>query len=234
MRLQKFLAACGVASRRKSEELIKDGFIKVNNTVIKEMGHKIDPNKDIVTYQNKRVTISEKKIYILLNKPTGYVTTVSDQFNRDKVTDLVQINKRIHPIGRLDYNTSGLLLLTDDGELTYKLTHPKHKVEKVYIAKIKGTPSKDNINKFQKGLEIDNYKTQPAYFEILNSQSDMSTVKIIITEGRNRQVRKMCQAIGHPVISLQRIAVGKLNIGNLELGKWRFLTEKEINYLKKL
>ena len=234
MRLQKFIASCGIASRRKSEEIIKQGEIKVNDIVISEMGHIVDPEKDIVTYKGKRITLENKSVYVLLNKPIGYITTVSEQFNRKKVTDLVDLKERLFPVGRLDYNTSGLLILTNDGELTYRLTHPKHKVEKKYVAKIKGHPSRETINKFENGLKIEDYVTAPAKFKLLKKESNTSIVEIIITEGRNRQIRKMCDEIGHPVIDLERKAIGKITIGNLPLGKWRYLTSEEVDYLKKL
>jgi len=234
MRLQKFIASCGVASRRKSEEIIKQGQIKVNNVVISEMGHVIDPERDIVTYKGKRIEVESNNIYVLLNKPTGYITTVSEQFNRKKVTDLVNLKERLFPVGRLDYNTSGLLILTNDGDLTYRLTHPKHKIEKIYVAKIKGIPNNDTMKRFQNGLKIEDYVTAPAKFKLLKRESHTSIVEITITEGRNRQIRKMCDAIGHPVIDLERIAIGKITIKNLALGKWRYLTSEEVDYLKGL
>ena len=234
MRLQKYLASCGVASRRKCEELISKGIIKVNGNVITEMGHKVEPGKDIVTMNEKTIELKKKMIYVLLNKPTGYVTTVSDQFNRDKVTDLVNLPYRLFPVGRLDYNTSGLLILTNDGELTFKLTHPKFKVPKTYIAKIKGKIKDNEILLFEKGLPIEDYVTSPAKIRIISEDQNDSIVKITIREGKNRQVRKMCEAVGHPVMSLKRIAMGDISLSNLPIGTWRYLTPKEINYLKEL
>lgn len=234
MRLQKFLATCGVASRRKSEELINSGRVKVNDTIITEMGFKVNPNIDKVYVDNKKVALEERKVYIMLNKPTGYVTTVSEQFNRKKVTDLVNVPYRIFPVGRLDYNTSGLLILTNDGELTYRLTHPKFKVEKVYIAKIKGIPTKEELNAFESGLKIENYITAPAKIKILKELNGNSIVEVTIREGKNRQVRKMCDAIGHSVLELKRIKMGRIHLGNLEIGNWRYFTEREIAYLKQL
>lgn len=235
MRLQKYLAMCGVASRRKSEMLILQGRVKVNGKVIDELGYKINPNIDIVLVDNKQVIKKENNIYIALNKPEGYITTVKDQFNRPTVLDLVKgINERIYPIGRLDYDTSGLLLLTNDGDLTYKLTHPKHEIEKVYIAKIKGVPTEKELNEFRNGLKIDNYVTSKAKIKLLKKYNDYSIVKIIIHEGKNRQVRKMCKKINHPVIKLKRIAIGKIELGNLKKGNWRYLSKEEIEYLKGL
>jgi len=234
MRLQKFLASCGVASRRKSEELIEDGRVKVNDKIVTKMGIKIDPETDLVCVDGKNIVSEEHKIYILLNKPKGYVTTVREQFNRKKVIDLVDVPFRIFPVGRLDYNTSGLLILTNDGELTYKLTHPKFEIPKTYIARIKGTPSKGKLNNFKDGLRIGNYTTSPAEIKILKKIDGDCLVEITIKEGKNRQVRKMCDAIGHPVLELKRIKMGKINIGYLKVGDWRYLTEKEIKYLKQL
>ena len=232
MRLQKFLASCGVASRRKSEGLIRDGRVKVNDRVVTEMGIKIDPKTDSVSVDGKNIILEEHKIYILLNKPKGYVTTVREQFNRKKVIDLVDVPYRIFPVGRLDYNTSGLLILTNDGELTYRLTHPKFEVPKTYIARIKGTPSKRKLDNFQNGLKIGNYTTSPAKIKILEKIDGDCLVEITLREGKNRQVRRMCSAIGHPVLGLKRIKMGKINTGNLKVGDWRYLTEKEVEYLK--
>ncbi len=234
MRLQKFLASCGVASRRKSEELIRDGRVKINDKVVTKMGIKVDPETDSVSVDGKDIVLEGHKIYILLNKPEGYVTTVREQFNRKKVTDLVDIPYRIFPVGRLDYNTSGLLILTNDGELTYRLTHPKFEVPKTYIAKIRGTPNKRKLNNFQDGLRIGDYITSPAEIKILEKIDGDCLVEITIREGRNRQVRRMCSAIGHPVLKLKRIKMGKINIGDLKVGDWRYLNEEEIKYLKHL
>lgn len=234
MRLQKFLASCGVASRRKSEELIRDGRVKVNDKVVTEMGIKVDPGTDSVCVDGKNIVLEGHKIYILLNKPKGYVTTVWEQFNRKKVIDLVDVPYRIFPVGRLDYNTSGLLIFTNDGELTYRLTHPKFEIPKTYIAKIKGIPSKRKLDNFQNGLRIGDYTTSPAEIRILKKIDGDCLVEITIKEGKNRQVRKMCSAIGHPVLELKRIKMGKINIGDLKVGDWRYLAEKEIKYLKQL
>ncbi|MBU5677524.1 rRNA pseudouridine synthase [Alkaliphilus sp. MSJ-5] len=234
MRLQKFLATCGVASRRKSEELIISGRVKVNGNIITEMGFKVNPDIDHVFVDDRNVVLEERKVYIMLNKPIGYVTTVAEQFNRKKVTDLVDVPYRIFPVGRLDYNTSGLLILTNDGELTFRLTHPKFKVEKVYVAKIKGVPTKDELNAFENGLKIENYITAPSKIKILKELNGNCVVEVTIREGRNRQVRKMCDTIGHPVLELKRIKMGRIHLGNLEVGNWRYFTEREIDYLKQL
>lgn len=233
-RLQKYLAECGIASRRKCEQLILDGKVKVNGKTIRELGVKVDPNKDVVEYNGKVVTKVNKNIYIMLNKPVGYITTVKDQFDRPSVIDLVNIDDRIYPIGRLDYDTSGLLLLTNDGDLANKLMHPRHKINKVYIAQIKGVPNKMKLDMFRNGLYIDNYKTAKAEIDILKVTNGNSTVRIVIHEGRNRQIRKMCELIGHPVLKLKRVKIGNLDIGNLKTGQWRYLSKDEVEYLKKL
>jgi pseudouridine synthase len=235
-RLQKFLAEAGVASRRKAEELIAEGKIKVNGKVITELGTKIDPQKDEVLYLDKIISKKEvEMIYIMLHKPEGYVTTAKEQFGRPGVMDLVSgIQARIFPVGRLDYETSGLVLLTNDGDLTYKLTHPKHDVDKTYIAKLYGTPDDMDLQMFRRGVFIDGRQTKPAKMQILEKGERQSTVEIIIHEGRNRQVRKMCEAIKHPVAQLKRVGTGELTLGDLPRGKYRHLTPTEVKYLKSL
>jgi len=233
MRLHKYISKCGVTSRRKAESLIEQGKVKVNGNIITEMGMTINPVKDIVTVNNKRIYMNENKIYIKLNKPRGYVTTMSDQFNRPTVMDLVKdIDERIYPVGRLDFNTSGLLLLTNDGDLTNKITHPRNHIDKTYIATVKGKVNFKDIKAFEKGIDIGGYITAPGKLEILKVYNDKTDVKIIIHEGKNRQIRRMMKALGHPVLKLKRIAIGKIDIKDLEIGKWRFLNKTEIDYLK--
>lgn len=235
IRLQKFLADVGIASRRKAEQLILDGRVSVNGKTADTLGTKVDPEKDVIAYNGKKISTAKKKYYIMLHKPEGCVTTVKDQFERPSVMDYVKdIDARLFPVGRLDYNTSGLLLLTNDGELTYRLTHPKHNIEKVYMAKMLGNPSSAQLDSFRMGLPIDGCKTSPAKIEIIKSDGRYTTAKITITEGRNRQVRKMCEAIGCSVAHLKRIATGKLFLGDLQKGKYRHLTNSEIKYLKGL
>lgn len=235
VRLQKFLAEAGIASRRKAEELITEGKVQVNGKVVTELGTKVDDKTDMVVYNGNRISVEEKLVYIMLNKPEGYVCTVKDQFSRPTVLDLIKgVNERIFPVGRLDYDTSGMIILTNDGDLTYKLTHPKHNIEKVYMAKVFGRPDDNDINKFRHGVLIEGQKTEPARLEIIENVGKMCLVKITITEGRNRQVRKMCEAIKHPVYSLQRVSTGTLNLGDLKKGSFRNLTEPEIKYLKSL
>ncbi len=232
-RLQKFLAKCGVCSRRKAEELILSGRVMVNEKVVNKVVL-VDPNKDTVKVDGEKVFYEENKVYIMLNKPLGVITSSRDQFNRKTVLDIVKVKERVFSVGRLDYDTSGLLILTNDGDLSYKMTHPSHEVEKTYIALVKGIPNDSEIERFKKGLKIDDYTTSPAYIEIVKENKNTATLKIKIHEGRNRQVRKMCSAIGHDVISLKRVSIGKINLRDLEIGKWRFLTDKEVNYLKNI
>ncbi len=235
MRLQKYMAKCGVASRRKSEEIILEGRVKVNGVIVKKLGTIIDPNKDVVEVDNKVINVEENKIYIMLNKPEGYVTTVRDKYSEKIVLDLIDgINERIYPVGRLDAETTGLLLMTNDGDLAYKITHPSYQIPKKYIALVEGIPNNKKLHKFRRGLKIDGRITAEAYIKILKKHKNTSLLEISIHEGRNRQVRKMCQYIGHPVIKLKRVAIGELELGKLEVGKWRYLTSKEIKYLKTL
>ena len=237
MRINKYIALCGVASRRTAEELILAGRVTVNDEVMTELSYKVDEENDIVKVDDKLIKEENKLVYILLNKPEGYITTVKDQFDRPSVLDLVSdIKERVYPIGRLDYETSGLLLLTNDGDLTYKLTHPKHEVDKTYVARVKGKLTKEEIERFKTGLKIEDYTTAPAKLKVIkyDEQRDSSLLEIKIHEGKNRQVRKMCKAINHPVLRLRRSAMGKIKIGDCEIGKYRYLTEDEIKYLKNL
>lgn len=230
IRLQKYLAQCGICSRRKAEELILQGKIKVNGTAIYELGTKVNPSRDKVEYEGKEVKDKEEKVYILLNKPIGYVTTAKDQFNRDSVLDLVKTNKRLVPVGRLDMYTSGALILTNDGEFVYKVTHPKHEIEKTYTVTIKGIITKEEVEGLSKGIKIENYTTKPAKVKILKTdeEKNQSRVEITIHEGKNRQVRKMCEAINHKVLALHRSKIAGIQVKNIPLGKWRYLSEKEI------
>ncbi|MBC2581351.1 pseudouridine synthase [Clostridium sp. DJ247] len=233
-RLQKYMASCGLASRRKCEEIISQGRVKVNGKTVKELGFKVNIINDIVTVDEKIIKPEEKKVYIALNKPEGYISSVKDEKGRKTILDLVEIKERVYPIGRLDYDTSGLILLTNDGNVYNKIIHPREEKNKIYIALVKGLPSEEDIFKFEKGLDIDGYITAPATFKILKCYNDSSEVQIIIHEGRNRQIRKMCEIIKHPVLSLKRIQIGKIKLGNLPKGKWRLLTDDEIQYIKGL
>lgn len=237
VRLQKFLAESGIASRRKCEELILEGKVKVNDKTIVELGTKVDPDKDKITYNGKLVEKTDKNVYILLNKPIGYVTTANDQFNRDAVLDLIKIKERVVPCGRLDMYTSGALILTNDGEFVYQITHPKHEVTKTYTITLKGIVSNEEVESLRIGVEIDDngtpYKTKEAKVKILKTdfEKDISRLEIIIHEGKNRQVRKMCEAIGKKVLALHRTKIGNLSVKDLKLGTWRYLKKEEINEL---
>ena len=234
IRLQKYMADCGVASRRKCEELILQGKVSLNGKIVTELGTKINPKKDIVIYNgNKLSIIDDKKIYILLNKPIGYVTTVKDQFSRNTVLDLVKVNKRIVPVGRLDMYTSGAIILTDDGDFVYKVTHPKHEIEKTYNVTLKGIVDKEDIEKLKSGVQIDDYITKQAKAKILkiDKEKNISRVEIVIHEGKNRQVRKMCEAIGEKVLALHRSKIGNIDVKDLKIGEFRYLTEREVNNL---
>ena len=230
IRLQKYLAEAGIASRRKAEELILQGKVQVNGKVVTELGTKVQPGKDEVKYENEIVQIENKKIYILLNKPIGYVTTVKDQFNRDSVLDLVKVKERLVPVGRLDMYTSGALILTNDGDFVYKVTHPKHEINKTYIVTLKGIISKENIDNLRKGVDIGGYITKTAKVKILKTDEEkqITRLEIIIHEGKNRQVRKMCEAIGHKVLALHRSAIAGIGVKDIELGKWRYLSKEEV------
>lgn len=236
VRLQKYIAMCGEASRRAAEQLISDGKVYVNGMKITEQGVKVEIGADEVTVSGKRIKPSEKLYYIMLNKPQGYVSTVCDQFGRPTVIDLLgdEISTRIFPVGRLDYDTEGLLLMTNDGDFSYKITHPKHNIEKTYIAVLNKGISKAGINRLRSGITLsDGFKTAPAKAEILDIKG-IAAVQIAIHEGKNRQVRRMFEAVGLKVISLRRISISSVKLGNLPLGRWRHLTEHEISLLKNL
>ncbi len=235
LRLQKFLADCGVASRRGAERLISDGKIKVNGETVREMGIKIDEENDIVEFQGQRLKPQNKMIYIMLNKPEGFVTTVSDDKGRETVMELVaDIPARIYPVGRLDYDTEGLLLMTNDGDLTYKITHPKNNVKKTYEAEVSGNMDMEALTSLRTGVFIDGKKTSPAWVEVIGATALGTKVKITIHEGRNRQVRRMFEAVGCTVKKLKRTEEAGLKLGHVPLGRWRKLTEPEINMLKKI
>lgn len=245
VRLQKYLAECGIASRRKSEEYITAGFVKVNGVVVTELGTKVDPEVDKIEVKSKsdnleeiiqgnaieEVIKPEQKVYILLNKPVGYVTTVNDEKGRSTVMELLKdVKEKVVPVGRLDMFTSGLLLFSNDGEFVHKVTHPKHETTKTYIVKTRGVPREKDLEKLRNGVKIEDYITSPAKVELLlkDNTNDISRIWIQIHEGRNRQVRKMCEAIGLSVIALKREGVGNLSCEGVKRGEWRYLTEEEV------
>lgn len=232
IRLQKYLAEAGIASRRKCEEYIVQGRVKVNNRTA-ELGNKINPDKDVVFLDDKKIENKEELVYILLNKPIGYVTTAKDQFSRDSVLDLVKVKQRVVPVGRLDMYTSGALLLSNDGNFIYKITHPKHEIDKTYTVTLIGIINNEDVVKLQNGVEIDGYITKPAKVKILKTdiEKNISRLEITIHEGKNRQVRKMCEVIGKKVQALHRAKIGNLGVKDLKIGAWRYLTDKEVNNL---
>lgn len=233
-RLQKVMAHAGVASRRKSEEIIAEGRVKVNGEIVTEMGYKIDPSQAEVMVDGQVIS-EEKKVYILLNKPEGYITTVSDPENRPTVMDLIpDLKQRLYPAGRLDFDSSGLLIMTNDGDLTYKLTHPKKEVDKKYRVLLHGELSQDDFEKFESGMVIDGQETAPAEISNIDYKHNQTEFDIVIHEGRNRQVRRMAKIVGFSVISLKRIGFAFLTLAGVEEGEFRYLTDNEVKDLKKL
>lgn len=239
-RLQKYLANNGIAARRKCEEYILEGRVKVNGQVVTELGTKINPEIDIVEFDEKKVEKVEQHVYILLNKPIGYVTTVKDQFDRPTVLDLVKTKEKVIPVGRLDMYTSGALLLTNDGEFVNKIIHPKNEVEKTYTVTVKGIVNNDDVEKLENGVEIpmddETFVTGKAKVKILKTEEEknFSRLQITIHEGKNREVRKMCEAIGRKVLALHRRKIGKLDVKSLKIGQWRYLSDYEIKKLLEL
>lgn len=231
-RLQKYMARCGVASRREAENIILDGRVKVNKKIVTELGTKVDMDNDKVFLDGELIRPEKKLYYIMLNKPKGYVTTAKDEFDRKTVLELVaDIDARLYPVGRLDYDSEGLLLLTNDGDFAYRMTHPTQHIPKKYHAIVSGIPDVGHVMKLRHGVEIDGYVTKPARVEIADTRENTTQLNITISEGKNRQIRKMCEAIGFPVIKLKRVSIGNVNLGNLPKGKWRHLSEGELNIL---
>ena len=232
IRLQKFMAEAGVCSRRHAEEMIAAGKVRVNGKTVTELGTKVDPDFDEVEVSGKLIKTNEKKYYIMLNKPAGYITTVEDTHGRPTVMNLVsELSARIYPVGRLDADTEGLLLLTNDGDFANRVMHPSKNMTKVYIAQVKGMPSLATLKILASGVDIGDYVTRPGKAELVKGNKNVSTVRIEIGEGKKRQVRRMLDAVGHPVINLKRAQIGPIMLGNLPLGRWRHLREEEINRL---
>ena len=229
MRLQKFFSDCGVLSRRAAEEEIAAGRVKVNG-IIAKIGDSIDPETDVVEYRGKRIQprTNTPRHYVMLNKPRGFVTTAKDEKGRKTVTDLTQsIGSRIYPIGRLDMDSEGLLLLTDDGDLANRLTHPRHEIPKIYHVTLSKIPTDAEISALSAPMELDGYRLQPVKIQ----RTSEDTLQMHLYEGRNRQIRRMCEAVGLRVVRLRRVAYGELILGDLPIGKWRMLTENEVAYL---
>ena len=239
-RLQKFLANQGICSRRKAEQYILEGKVKVNGKVVTELGTKINTEIDKIEFNEKLISGSVEKVYILLNKPIGYVTTVKDQFNRPTVMELLkergnQIKTSFVPVGRLDMYTSGALILSNDGDFIYQVTHPKHEINKTYQVTVKGKITDDDVKKLQNGVDIGGYITKPAQVKIMkiDEEKNISRIEITIHEGKNRQVRRMCEAIERKVLALHRSKIGNINVKDLKLGNFRYLTDNEVKQLLK-
>lgn len=234
MRLNKFLADSGVDSRRNCDILISEGRVKVNGKKITQLGTEVDPENDNVTLDGKRVKAKRRDYYIMLHKPKGYVSTVKDDKGRKTVLDLIDVKARLFPVGRLDFDTEGLLLLTTDGQLAQKLTHPKNGVSKSYVARIFGELSEAERKTLENGIVLDGFRLQPAFVKVLVKEERTSRLEITVFEGRNRQIRRMLESVGKDVEFLKRVSIGELKLGGLSRGQYRFLTEKEVNYLKSL
>ena len=233
MRINKFRADCGAGSRRACDEIIKEGRVKVNNKVVAELGLDVDEHNDRVYIDGKRIQV-KRHTYVMLHKPKGCISTAKDDKGRKTVTEFVDIEKRLYPVGRLDYDTEGLLLLTNDGKLTHKLTHPKHEIYKTYVARIEGKLTAEEINTLREGVELDGEKTLPAIVNVFEADEKHQRVEISIREGKNRQVKRMFETVSKNVVFLKRTKIGEISLGGLSRGAWRYLNQKELDYLKEL
>lgn len=233
LRLQKYLADCGVASRRACEKLIEAGRVTVNGRIAR-LGEKADPARDAVLLDGRPIREETEKVYILLNKPRGTVTTARDTHGRSTVLDCLDgLRTRVFPVGRLDMDVEGVLFLTNDGELAHRLTHPSYEVEKVYQAWVRGQVSEETLRRFQQGITLEDGLTAPARAEILRTRPNATLLQLTLHEGKKREVKRMCEAVGHPVESLRRIAFGNLRSGGLRPGEWRCLTPQELAALRR-
>jgi len=232
MRINKYIASAGICSRRKADELIASGNVKVNGSVLKELGYDV-LEEDVVQVNGRTIEASEKLVYYMLNKPSGYVTTTKDEKDRPTVLDLMSdVSLRVFPVGRLDWDSTGLLIMTNDGSLSQHIAHPSKKVYKTYIVEIDGEIKLRELETLRTGVRIENYTTKPAIVDVLKQSNNYTKLQIKISEGKNRQIRKMCKAVGYNVLSLNRIAIGNIQLGHLYEGHYRKLTMEEINYLK--
>ncbi len=235
IRIQKFFTDCGILSRRAAEEEIRAGRVKVNGAVA-EVGQKIDPTHDRIEYRGRVIEPQQKPryTYVMLNKPRGYLSTVTDDRGRHCVTELVaDTGVRLYPVGRLDMDSEGLLLLTNDGDLTNRLTHPKHEIPKIYHVKIQGTVTAEQVKALSRPMDIDGYTILPVKTELISVKDGASTLRMTLFEGRNRQIRKMCETQSLQILRLCRVAIGDIKLGTLAPGKWRYLTRTQVDYLKK-
>jgi len=234
VRLNKYLSTAGVSSRREADRLIEQGRVKVNGKIVQILGSKVNENEDRVELDGKTVEVTQKKVYVLLNKPPKFLVTLKDPFQRQTIKDLLpKLNTRLFPVGRLDFDSEGLLLMTNDGELTNRLIHPRYEIKKKYLVKIKGHPEKVQISKLERGIPIDGKKTAPAKIYPVSSSPKRSLYEVELHEGRKREIRRMFEAIGFQVILLRRINFAGLTLEGLNLGTWRYLTDKEVQLLYK-
>jgi pseudouridine synthase len=235
IRLNKFLSLAGVASRREGDRLITEGRVQVNKQIVNELGHKIDDETDIVYVDGKRVRPPEKQVYLILNKPSGYLVTLKDPFGRRTIRDLLPASLgRVFPVGRLDLDTQGLLLLTTDGELAYRLSHPRFRVKKAYVAKVHGAPTLEALSKLERGVYLEGKRTAPAKVVLLAQGPKSSVLRIELHEGRKREVRNMCQAVGYNVLELKRVGFAGLELKKMKPGEWRHLEPRELRKLREL
>lgn len=234
MRLNKYIAMAGAASRRKADQLTLEGKVRINGSVMKEPGYDV-VSGDVVEVNGQTIEPAKKPVYLMLNKPKGFITSVSDERDRPTVMELMSdVSERVFPIGRLDYNTSGMLLMTNDGDLAHLLTHPKHQVVKTYRARVTGILSPERVAHLRKGIDIGGYVTSPAEVTVVKQVDRSAIVEIKIHEGKNRQIRKMFAAVGNKVVDLERVAIGQIYLGHLMIGHYRKLTPQEVEYLKNL
>ncbi len=235
VRLNKFLSEAGVASRREADRLILEGRVSINRQIVDELGVKVDEGQDVVQVDGKTVKKERRLLYVLLNKPAGYLVTLKDPFHRPTVRDLVPSSLgRIFPVGRLDFESEGALLLTNDGELAHRLTHPRFGVRKTYVAKIRGEPDEKALRRLERGVFLERKKTAPAKATLLTANPKSSSLRIELYEGRKREVREMCRAVGHPVLELRRVEFAGLGLKPLKPGQWRHLEPREVRRLKNL
>ena len=232
-RLQKVMAHSGIASRRVCEDMIRENRVQVNGKPA-QIGQKVDPQRDLITVDGKPLAVAETKKYYILNKPYGYITTAKDQFGRDSVLDLLpEVEERVYPVGRLDYDSDGLVLLTNDGDLTYRVTHPRFELPKTYVVRLRGRITMDAVYRLRTGVILEDGRTKEAKVEVLQLEDEYSLLSITITEGRNRQVRRMCDKVGYEVARLTRTAIGPIRLGRLKPGHYRALSSQEVQSLKK-
>ena len=233
-RLQKVLASAGIASRRKSEEIILQGRVTVNRKVVTELGTKVDPERDEIRVDGERIETGSRRVYIMVNKPKGVLSAMEDDRGRDALGDLVPVPARLYPVGRLDADSEGLVLLTDDGELANLLTHPRYEHHKEYLVLVNGHPSEKTLEAWRRGVLLEDKPTAPARVNIVKRERDSTVLKIEMREGRKRQIRRVAALLGHPVRELRRVRLGPLHLGSLSSGQWRYLTDREIGQLQSL